>query len=52
MVLVAHGLVQVDLGSATPVLRTGDAVLATKVAVTGWRNLSAEPARLFWILRD
>lgn len=52
MVLVAHGLVQVDLGSATPVLRAGDALLATKVAVVGWRNLSGEPARLFWILRD
>jgi transcriptional regulator with XRE-family HTH domain len=52
MVLVAHGLIQVDLGSATPVLRTGDAALATKAAVSGWRNLSAEPARLFWILRD
>ena len=52
MVLVAHGLVQIDLGSATPVLRAGDAVLATKVPVLGWRNLSGEPARLFWILRD
>ena len=52
LVLVANGLVQIDLGSATPVLRAGDAALATKVAVVGWRNLSAEPARLFWILRD
>jgi transcriptional regulator with XRE-family HTH domain len=52
LVVVAHGLVQIDLASATPVLRAGDAVLATKVAVAGWRNLSADPARLFWILRD
>ena len=52
LVLVANGLVQIDLGSATPVLRAGDAALATKVSVVGWRNLSAEPARLFWILRD
>jgi transcriptional regulator with XRE-family HTH domain len=52
LVLVANGLVQIDLGSATPVLRAGDAALATKVAVVGWRNLSVEPARLFWILRD
>jgi transcriptional regulator with XRE-family HTH domain len=52
MVLVAHGLVQIDLGSATPVLRAGDAVLATRVAVVGWRNLSGEAARLFWVLRD
>ncbi len=52
LVLVANGLVQIDLGNATPVLRAGDAALATQVAVVGWRNLSAEPARLFWILRD
>jgi hypothetical protein len=49
---VAAGLVQADLGSATPVLRAGDAVLATKASVAGWRNLVAEPARLFWIIRD
>jgi transcriptional regulator with XRE-family HTH domain len=52
VILVAAGLVQADLGSATPVLRAGDAVLATKASVLGWRNLIAEPARLFWIVRD
>jgi uncharacterized cupin superfamily protein len=52
LILVAAGLVQADLGSATPVLRAGDAVLATKASVVGWRNLIAEPARLFWIVRD
>ncbi|MDP8975547.1 MAG: XRE family transcriptional regulator [Actinomycetota bacterium] len=52
MVLVGQGLVQIDLGAATPVLRAGDAALVTKVPVVGWRNLSGEPARLFWILRD
>jgi transcriptional regulator with XRE-family HTH domain len=51
-VLVAAGLVQLDLGVETPVMRAGDALLATKVAVAGWRNLLQEPARLFWIIRD
>lgn len=52
LILVASGLVQADLGSATPVLRAGDAVLATRASVAGWRNLLGEPARLFWIIRD
>lgn len=52
LILVASGLIQADLGAATPVLRAGDAVLATRASVAGWRNLLAEPARLFWIIRD
>ena len=52
VVLVAAGLVQVDLGIETPVMRAGDALLASTVAVAGWRNLLKEPARLFWIIRD
>jgi transcriptional regulator with XRE-family HTH domain len=52
LLVVASGLVQVDLGPAAPVMRAGDAVLATRVAVEGWRNLAGEPARLFWVLRD
>jgi transcriptional regulator with XRE-family HTH domain len=52
LLVVAAGLVQVDLGEAAPVMRAGDAVLATRVAVEGWRNLAADPARLFWVLRD
>lgn len=52
LVVVAAGLVQLDLGTATPVMRAGDAVLATRIPVIGWRNLLSEPARLFWILRD
>jgi transcriptional regulator with XRE-family HTH domain len=52
LILVATGLVQADLGTATPVLRAGDAVLATRASVAGWRNLLGEPARLFWIIRD
>jgi transcriptional regulator with XRE-family HTH domain len=52
LVLVASGLVQVTIGTDTPVMRAGDAVLATTVAVSAWRNLMNSPALLFWILRD
>ena len=52
LVLVASGLVQVSVGSDTPVMRAGDAALATRAAVSGWRNLTNEPAVLFWVLRD
>lgn len=52
LVVGAFGLVQLDLGSDMPVIRAGDAVLASKVHVRGWRNLLAEPARLVWVLRD
>ncbi|MFP5377534.1 MAG: helix-turn-helix domain-containing protein [Acidimicrobiia bacterium] len=52
MVLVAAGLVQVRVDDDTPVMRAGDAVVATDVAIGGWRNLTMEPARLFWVLRD
>lgn len=52
LVLVAGGLVQVDLGVDTPVMRAGDALLAAQVSVLGWRNLLGDPARLFWIIRD
>jgi transcriptional regulator with XRE-family HTH domain len=52
LLVVASGLVQVELGEAATVMRAGDAVLATRVAIEGWRNLAGEPARLFWVLRD
>lgn len=52
LVLVASGLVQLTIGSDTPVMRAGDAVLATTAAVSGWRNLVNAPALLFWVLRD
>jgi transcriptional regulator with XRE-family HTH domain len=52
LVLVASGLVQVTIGSDSPVMRAGDAVLATRAAVSTWRNLLNEQALLFWILRD
>jgi hypothetical protein len=50
--VVAVGLVQVDLGTASPVMRAGDAVLAARVAIESWRNLAGSPARLFCVLRD
>ena len=52
LVLVASGLVQLTVGSDTPVMRAGDALLATSFAVSGWRNLMNAPALLFWVLRD
>ena len=52
LVLVASGLVQVSIGNDTPVMRAGDAALATRTAVSAWRNLTNEPALLFWVLRD
>jgi transcriptional regulator with XRE-family HTH domain len=52
LVLVASGLVQVTIGSDTPVMRAGDAALATRVPVSSWRNLLNSPASLFWVLRD
>jgi transcriptional regulator with XRE-family HTH domain len=52
LVLVARGLVLVDLGSSSPAVRAGDAILAIKVPILSWRNLDPDPAVLFWILRD
>ena len=52
MVLVASGLVQLQVADDTPVMRAGDALLAASVTIGGWRNLTLEPARLFWVIRD
>jgi transcriptional regulator with XRE-family HTH domain len=52
LVLVARGLVLVDLGSSSPAVRAGDAILAAKVPVLSWRNLAPDASVLFWILRD
>jgi transcriptional regulator with XRE-family HTH domain len=52
LVLVAAGLIQAELGTGSPVLRAGDAVLAVRASVVAWRNLLGEPASLFWIIRD
>ena len=52
LVLIASGLVQVRVGEDTPVMRSGDALLATRAVIDGWRNLTTDTARLFWVLRD
>lgn len=52
LLLVARGLVLVDLGESSPAMRAGDAVLASRVPILSWRNLAPEPSVLFWILRD
>lgn len=52
LIVVGSGLIQIDLGSETPVMRSGDAVLVTTTAVQGWQNLLAAPSRFFWVLRD
>lgn len=52
LVLVARGLVLVDLGDSSPAVRAGDAILATRVPILSWRNLSPDSSVLFWIPRD
>lgn len=52
LVAIASGLVQVDVGEDTPVLRAGDSLLATTAPLSGWRNLRADPASFYWIVRD
>lgn len=49
LILVAKGLVLVDLGDTTPVLRTGDSLLVSRVPVLRWSNLDDKSAELFWI---
>jgi transcriptional regulator with XRE-family HTH domain len=49
LLLAAEGLVLVDLGASTPVLRAGDALMVSDVAVQGWSNLAEAPSRLFWV---
>ena len=46
------GLVQVQLTGGRPVLRQGEALLADRSTIHGWRNLSQRPAALLWIVRD
>lgn len=52
LVVVAAGLVQLDLGHDAAVVRAGDALLATTTAIRAWRNVVATPAQFFWVLRD
>jgi transcriptional regulator with XRE-family HTH domain len=52
LVAVASGLVQVMLTTGSPVLRGGEVLLVEDTSITGWRNIGAGEAALFWILRD
>lgn len=52
VVNVATGLVQVLLASGGPVLRQGEALIADRSGVSGWRNLSDREAIVFWVLHD
>lgn len=49
LVLAATGLVLIDLGETTPVLRAGDGVMVTEVPVLRWTNLHTGPSTLFWL---
>jgi transcriptional regulator with XRE-family HTH domain len=52
LVAVVAGLVQVLTTSGRPVLRQGEALLADRSGISGWRNIAQRPAALFWIIRD
>jgi len=52
LVAVIGGLVQVQLTSGRPVLRQGEALLADRSSIRGWRNIAQRPAALFWMIRD
>lgn len=52
VVAVIRGLVQIEAGDDTPVLRSGDSLLADTVAIRSWRNLRPDTATFFWIVRD
>jgi transcriptional regulator with XRE-family HTH domain len=52
LVTVASGLVQVQLTTGRPVLRSGEALIAESSRIEGWRNLADRDALVFWILRD
>jgi transcriptional regulator with XRE-family HTH domain len=52
LVAVIAGLVQVQLTSGRPVLRQGEALLADRTSIRGWRNIGQRPAALFWVIRD
>lgn len=49
VILVANGLVMLDLGDQTPVMRGGDALIVKRVPILSWSNLGPDPARLFWL---
>lgn len=50
VVLVASGLVLIDLGDTTPVVRAGDALMVRSATLQRWTNLGPGPAQLFWVI--
>jgi transcriptional regulator with XRE-family HTH domain len=50
LLLVGSGLVLVDLGDTTPVVRAGDALMVRQVPIQRWTNLGPGPAQLFWLV--
>lgn len=49
LVLCSQGLVMVDLGDTTPVLRAHDALMVTEESVLSFTNLARVPAGVFWV---
>jgi len=52
LLLIADGLVVVDLGDSTPVLRAGDALRMAGTPIRRLTNLGDRAARAFWIAVD
>lgn len=51
MVLVRHGVVDLEIGGFTETLHAGDTVVATAAAITGWGNPGGSPCELLWVLQ-
>ena len=51
-VAAARGLIQVELDADRPVLRGGDVLIVETGEVRAWRNLRAQRAQAFWVVRD
>jgi transcriptional regulator with XRE-family HTH domain len=49
LVVAVAGLVLVDLGETTPVLRAGDSLLASRTHIRRWSNLGGTGAELLWV---
>jgi len=51
VVLLGQGLLQLELASgASPVVREGEAVVATRYGVRGWENIGDDAALGFWLV--
>jgi hypothetical protein len=50
VVLVRHGVLDVDVGGHTETLHEGDTLVATQASIGGWRNPGSGEAELLWCL--